>query len=72
MDAEEEQLTAFVISPGWVQTELGNTGARAFGLEKAALTVEESCSGVVMLIEKATKEGHGGKLWGHDGELLVW
>lgn len=49
---------------------MGNTGARYFGLEKAYLTVEESCDGMVEVIEKSTKETHGGKIWGHLGEEL--
>jgi len=72
MNGEEDQLTAFVISPGWCQTDLGNRGARAFGMEQAPITVEESCSQMVHLINGATKESHGGKLWGHDGEQQTW
>ncbi|KAF4622766.1 hypothetical protein G7Y89_g14261 [Cudoniella acicularis] len=41
MNAEEEKLNAFVLSPGWCQTELGNTGEHAFGMEEAPVTVEE-------------------------------
>ncbi|KAK5739983.1 hypothetical protein LTR17_004880 [Elasticomyces elasticus] len=72
MDAEEEKLAAFVISPGWVQTELGNAGAEYFGMKEAAVTVKDSCKGTVALIEKATKATHGGKIWGHEGDALTW
>ncbi len=72
IDAEEEKLTAFVISPGWVKTELGNTGARYFGLAEAAVEIEDSCKGMVKLIDVATKETHGGKHWLYEGEQLGW
>ena len=49
----------------WVQTELGNRGADAFGIEKAAITVEESVTGVVKVIDASTLETHSGKLY-HD------
>ncbi|KAK4936491.1 hypothetical protein LTR10_022654 [Elasticomyces elasticus] len=44
---ENSSLVVFPIHPGWVQTELGNTGAQAFGLEKAFITIEESINGVL-------------------------
>ncbi|KAL1305038.1 hypothetical protein AAFC00_003936 [Neodothiora populina] len=72
MNHEEEKLTAFVISPGWCQTDLGNTGARAFGMEQAPVTVEESCGNMVPLIEGATKETHGGRLIDYQGDELAW
>ncbi|KAL1864017.1 hypothetical protein Daus18300_007982 [Diaporthe australafricana] len=72
INAEEDSLTAFVLHPGFVQTEMGNSSARLFGLEKADITVDESCDGTVRLIDVATKESHGGKLWDNSGTLLTW
>ncbi|KAE9362885.1 NAD(P)-binding protein [Stipitochalara longipes BDJ] len=72
MNGEEEKLTAFVLSPGWCQTDMGNTGARAFGLEQAPVTVQESCTGMVKVIDRATKEEFGGKMWGHKGDNMAW
>ncbi|KAL9121694.1 MAG: hypothetical protein Q9187_001745 [Circinaria calcarea] len=72
IDVEEEKLAAFVVSPGWVQTDLGNAGAQYFGMKEAATTLEDSCDGMVSLIEKATKATHGGRMWGHKGEALTW
>ena len=34
----------------WVQTEMGNKGAKAFGLESAPDTLETSISGLVRLV----------------------
>ena len=72
MDAEEEKLAAFVVSPGWCQPEMGNSGAVYFGVEQAPVTVEESCSKMVELIDAVTKESHGGRLWDYAGEQLPW
>lgn len=38
---------AYAVHPGLVQTELGNGGARAQGLEKAPVTVEDSCNKII-------------------------
>lgn len=56
----------------WVQTELGNRGADAFGIEKAAITVEESVTGVVEVIDASTLETHSGKLFRYDGNQEPW
>jgi len=39
---EHPDLVIFSLSPGWVQTEMGNLGARTAGMEKAPITVDES------------------------------
>jgi norsolorinic acid ketoreductase len=72
MNGEEAKLTAFVLSPGWCQTDMGNTGAQAFGLEQAPVTVQESCAGMIKVIDKASKEEYGGKMWAHEGEQMAW
>ncbi len=56
----------------WVQTDLGNLGAEAFGLEKAAITVEQSVTGMIKVIDVATRETHGGKLWTWEGRQVPW
>jgi norsolorinic acid ketoreductase len=39
---EHPNITAFVLDPGFVQTDMGNTGAKHVGFEKAFTTVEDS------------------------------
>lgn len=51
---------------------MGNASARLLGLEKAFIGVDESCDGIVRVIDAATKDSHGGKLWDNDGKLLNW
>ncbi|KAI9148343.1 Norsolorinic acid ketoreductase nor1 [Paramyrothecium foliicola] len=69
---EEPEITAFPIDPGWVQTDLGNRGADAFGYEQAAVTVEDSAKGTVKVIDAATRETHSGKLWTFEGNEVPW
>ncbi|KGO66497.1 Short-chain dehydrogenase/reductase SDR [Penicillium italicum] len=72
ISAEDPWLNAFILDPGWVQTELGNRGADSFGLEKAAITVEDSVSGVVNVIDASTLQTHSGKLFKYDGNEEPW
>lgn len=44
---EHPKLTVFPIHPGWVQTEMGNDGAVANGLEEAPVTLKDSVDGLV-------------------------
>ncbi len=39
---EHPEQIIFSLSPGWVQTDMGNLGARTAGREKAPITVDES------------------------------
>ncbi|OAA48826.1 Short-chain dehydrogenase/reductase SDR [Beauveria brongniartii RCEF 3172] len=68
----ETWLTVFPIDPGFVQTEMGNRGARAFDLAEASISVDESVQGVVKVIDESTKETHSGKLWKWTGEEEPW
>ncbi len=34
----------------WVQTDMGNAGARAFGLKEAPLSIDESINGIVQVV----------------------
>ncbi|KAL4972516.1 NAD(P)-binding protein [Aspergillus desertorum] len=56
-----EWLVVLNIHPGHVRTELGNRAARAMGIEEAPTTVDESATGVIMLIDQATRETISGK-----------
>ncbi|EAQ90267.1 hypothetical protein CHGG_02202 [Chaetomium globosum CBS 148.51] len=69
---EEPWLIAFPIDPGWVQTDIGDRGAHAFGIEKAAITVDESVNGIIKVIDAATQETHSGRLWAYTGNEVPW
>lgn len=49
---ENPGLITFPICPGWVQTDMGNGGARDAGLEKAPLTIDESVTGILKQVRK--------------------
>ncbi|KAI1120033.1 NAD(P)-binding protein [Nemania abortiva] len=72
INAEEDKLNAFVVNPGFCQTDLGNMAANLAGLEKAFLPVSEACPQIVKLIDAATKESHGGRFWNYDGKEMAW
>ncbi|KAL0934128.1 aflatoxin biosynthesis ketoreductase nor-1 [Colletotrichum truncatum] len=69
INAEEDWLNSFILDPGWTQTDLGNAGARAFGLKEAPVGIDESCDGMVKVFATTTKEKHGGKMVSYTGEL---
>lgn len=59
----DRRLTVLSISPGWVRTDMGGPSAM--------LSVEESCKGVVDVVEsKAGTGAHG--FYGHDGATVAW
>ncbi|KAK1143629.1 hypothetical protein N8T08_006239 [Aspergillus melleus] len=72
INAEDEWLNAFVIDPGWVQTDMGNGAAQGWGLESAPDTIEKSTTGIIDVITKGTKEKYGGKVVLYDGEVQAW
>ncbi|TGO50031.1 hypothetical protein BOTNAR_0408g00070 [Botryotinia narcissicola] len=69
---ENEKLTAFVLTPGWVQTEMGNTGATAMGLESAPVKIEDSIKRMLEKIDNATREETSGTLQSFDEKKYPW
>ncbi|KAJ7626804.1 hypothetical protein FB45DRAFT_979570 [Roridomyces roridus] len=63
LDAENPKLIVFALSPGWVQTDMGNSGAAASGLAEAPVTVEDAVSGILSRVDGATKEKSSGRFW---------
>ncbi|CAG8957314.1 hypothetical protein HYFRA_00010737 [Hymenoscyphus fraxineus] len=72
MHLENKELLAFVISPGWVQTEMGNQGAASMGMEEAPVSVQQSVEGVLKKLDNATRENTGGRFLSFDDELYSW
>ncbi|UKZ75706.1 hypothetical protein TrVFT333_003398 [Trichoderma virens FT-333] len=52
---------SYAVHPGLVQTDMGNAGARMQGLEKAPVTLEDSCSSIIVSIDKATRAETSGR-----------
>jgi hypothetical protein len=72
LHAEDEWLSTFVIDPGWVKTEMGNSGAVHLGLKEAYGEVEDAVNGIYNLTTTATRETFGGKLVQFDEEILTF
>ena len=56
----------------FVQTDMGTAAAHWFGIDKAAISVEESTAGVVGVIDASTKDTHSGKLFTYLGPQVAW
>ncbi|KAJ4305493.1 hypothetical protein N0V90_001024 [Kalmusia sp. IMI 367209] len=65
---ESPSLTAFVVDPGFMQTDMGNNGARHFGYEQAFVPVAASVKFILGQVEEATREKVGGKFVSIDEE----
>lgn len=72
INAEDEWLNAFVLDPGWVQTEMGNAAAQLWGLEEAPDSYENSITGMVEVLSTGNKEQYGGKFVRFSGEVQEW
>jgi norsolorinic acid ketoreductase len=58
-----------------VGSDMGDAAAKAFGasLEAfGAITPLQSAQGVLEVVDKATKETHGGKFWDNTGKELTY
>ena len=51
----------------WVQTDMGNTGARYFGLKEAEISRDVSVSGMIKVIDAANRNDTSGKFMFYDG-----
>lgn len=77
MSLENEDLVVFPLDPGFVQTDMGLAGAKAFGMNEQQIadmliTTKESVDGMVNVIEGATREKNGGKFMRYNGEETEW
>lgn len=69
---ENEKLIAFLLSPGWVQTEMGNSGAAAMGMESALVSIEDNIKGMSEKIDNATRKETSGILQSFDETKYPW
>jgi len=68
---ENDWLVSIALSPGWVETDMGGRAAKAVGMETAPMTVEQSVSGLVSVIDGATR-ATSGTFTAHDGQPVLW
>ncbi|KAK8074176.1 hypothetical protein PG994_005075 [Apiospora phragmitis] len=69
INAEDDWLNAFILVPGSVLPDLGDWGARALGMERAFITVKESCDSMIHVLDKSSKEQNGGKMVDWNGDI---
>ena len=86
--AENPGLIAFVINPGWLQTDvswgisrrmmnwliykLGTHAATTAGLGTAPVAVEDGVRGIVGVIDSATREKTSGRFMSYENKELPW
>ena len=63
LDLKEKGLSLAVISPGWVQTDMGGKGA--------PLKVGDSAAGIIKVIDGLTLESSG-SFFNYNGDKLPW
>ncbi|KAJ7319398.1 aflatoxin biosynthesis ketoreductase-like protein nor-1, partial [Mycena albidolilacea] len=56
LDAENPSLVTLAISPVWVATDMGNTGAVAHGLSQVPVSVKDSVAGILARVDTTTKD----------------
>ena len=52
-----------LLCPGFVQTDMGTKSALKLGMKEAPTTVPDCANQIVLLLDKATRDTHGGKFW---------
>ena len=63
IDLASRGITAIVLHPGWVQTDMGGLSAPT--------TVEQSVSGMRQVVARLTTNDSG-KFYGYDGKEILW
>lgn len=69
---ENDWLTALVLQPGWVQTDMGNFAAKSVGMESAPMKLEDSVAGCVKVIDDASREKYAGEFISSELETVMW
>jgi norsolorinic acid ketoreductase len=69
---ENDWLTALVLQPGWVQTDMGNFAAKCVGMETAPMKLEDSVAGCVTVIDSASREKYAGEFISSELETVQW
>ncbi|TVY78230.1 Norsolorinic acid ketoreductase [Lachnellula suecica] len=77
INEENSWLNSFSLVPGWVHTDLGDSGATGLGVrkeqqDKLMIGVDESCDGMMKVLAETSKAKHGGKLVLYSGEPIPW
>ncbi|OBW63559.1 MAG: Uncharacterized protein AUREO_063750 [Aureobasidium pullulans] len=69
---ENQGVCSWVLSPGWVRTEMGNHGAEVVGMERAPVSLEQSVEAMIEKIDSATREDISGTFQSFDDTKREW
>ncbi|KAI1817364.1 Nor-1 [Poronia punctata] len=64
---ENEWLQAFLLEPGVIQTDMGNSSCHFFGWPEAPIKVSDSVAGLVKIIDGSSREATSGKFFDYLG-----
>lgn len=67
---ENPWLTAWVMNPGFVQTDTGNTDARLWSMERAPQALEDVVPGLMKKVDEATRAETSGNFYNFDSQLM--
>ncbi|KAH7133772.1 hypothetical protein EDB81DRAFT_887583 [Dactylonectria macrodidyma] len=70
--SENPKLTVLVVDPGFLDTDMGNRGAKILGIEKPPHNAGDNAKAMVKLVDAATRETHSGKFWTFDSKEVPW
>lgn len=65
-------LSAWVMNPGFVQTDNGNATAQVFGMPNAPHIFKQWVAGLLEIIDSATKDKTSGKFFNFDGSQMSY
>ncbi|THW76213.1 NAD(P)-binding protein [Aureobasidium pullulans] len=69
---ENPGVCSWVLSPGWVRTEIGNHGAEVVGMERAPVSLEQSVEAMIEKIDSATRVDTSGTFRSFDDTKREW
>jgi norsolorinic acid ketoreductase len=69
---ENPELVSVALHPGWVQTDMGWFAANSNGVKEVPVTIDQSASGLLNVIDTATKGKESGSFIGFDGAVVPW
>ncbi|KAI0475392.1 Nor-1 [Xylariaceae sp. FL0804] len=65
---ENDWLQAFLLEPGVIQTDMGNSSCQQFGWPEAPIKVSDSVDGLLKQIDGSSREATSGKFFDYLGE----
>ncbi|KUJ14229.1 NAD(P)-binding protein [Mollisia scopiformis] len=69
---ENEELISFALDPGFVQTDMGNTGAQLVGMKEATTPIDDCVAGMLKIIDESTREKTSGRFPIWEGGEFPW